>query len=290
MNKKINFQQLTNLDNKWIRSKISEFIKEDAPHGDLTTKATVLDSTNITANMIAMEDLIFCGEKYLPFCFPDDCKIEYLASDGEAFSSSEVLLRLSGPAKVILTYERVVLNLVQRLCGISSETNKYCNLNLPEGFKVMDTRKTTPGIRKFEKHAVSVGGGWNHRLDLSSAILIKDNHIQAAGGITNAIKQSQAINENKIPIELEVDTIDQLKEGLLFDIDGFLLDNMDPLTVEKCVQLIRKKEQGHLLFIEASGGINYNTLESFAWTGIDGVSMSAITANAPPVDIKLEFK
>lgn len=290
MNKKINFDQQINLEPNWIRSKISEFIKEDTPNGDVTTDATVLESESVSAGMIAMENLIFCGEKYLPFCFPDNCKIEILAKDGIAFYPGDQLLKIEGPAKTILTYERVVLNLMQRLCGISSETNKYCKLDIPEGFKIMDTRKTTPGLRKFEKHAVSVGGGWNHRLDLSSAILVKDNHIQAAGNIKNAINQIRKKNIQKLPIELEVDNLDQLKEGLELKVDGFLLDNMTPEIVKKGVELIRKEEEGHLVFIEASGGINIKTLESYAWTGIDGISMSAITANAPAVDIKLEFE
>jgi nicotinate-nucleotide pyrophosphorylase (carboxylating) len=179
--------------------------------------------------------------------------------------------------------------LIQRLCGISTETKKHCNLNLPNNFKVMDTRKTTPGLRRFEKYAVTVGGGWNHRMDLSSAILIKDNHLQAAGGVKAAIEFSGKQNRKNLPIELEVDTLDQLRVGLDMDVDGFLLDNMNPEMVKKAITIIRSHPNGETIFVEASGGINYNTLESYAWTGIDGVSMSAITAQATAVDIKLEF-
>ena len=158
---------------------------------------------------------------------------------------------------------------IQRLCGISTETKKYTQLNTPNSFKVMDTRKMTPGLRKFEKYAVYVGGGWNHRLDLSSGILIKDNHLMAAGGIEFAIKQMSLSNKRKLPIELEVDTIDQLNAGLKLDLDGFLLDNMNPLMVKKAVKIIRKQPQGNNIFIEASGGINYETLEAYAATGVD---------------------
>jgi nicotinate-nucleotide pyrophosphorylase (carboxylating) len=239
--------------------------------------------------MIAMETFVFCGEKYLPWCFPETCNISVIAKDGEKVKFGDVLVHINGPANQILTFERVVLNLTQRLCGISTETNRYCKLRLPTGFKVMDTRKTTPGLRLFEKHAVSVGGGWNHRLDLSSAMLIKDNHIQAAGSIEKTLFNIKKHNNKDVPIEIEVDTIDQLREALKYEIDGFLLDNMKPQEVKECVNLIRKKPDGEAFFIEASGGINFETLESYASTGIDGVSMSAITANASSVDIKIEF-
>jgi nicotinate-nucleotide pyrophosphorylase (carboxylating) len=272
-----------------VKLKINEFIKEDVPNGDITTHTTVTEDKVVSAKMIAMESFIFCGEEYLPSCFPRACITKVVAKDGVNVKSGDVLAHIDGPANQILTFERVILNLTQRLCGISTETYKYCKLDLPKGFKVMDTRKTTPGLRLFEKHAVSVGGGWNHRLDLSSAILIKDNHIQAAGSIEKTLNNIKNQNNRDVPIELEVDTINQLREGLKYDLDGFLLDNMKPEEVKKCVELIRKEPNGEMFFIEASGGINFETLESYAGTGIDGVSMSAITANAPSVDIKLEF-
>ncbi len=289
MHKRINFEQFTELDPKWVRSQILNFIKEDTPNGDLTTDSIIFNNKPVIANMVAMEPFIFCGESYIPSSFPDGCEATVLSRDGLKVNTGDSLAKIIGPANKILTFERVILNLTQRLCGISTETRNYCALELPNGFKVMDTRKTTPGLRLFEKHAVSVGGGWNHRLNLSSAILIKDNHLEAAGSIRNAISMIKKKVAKGVPIELEVDTIDQLREGLEFDVDGFLLDNMKPELVKECVQLIRESNNGDSIFIEASGGINFNTLESYANTGIDGVSMSAITANAPSVDIKLEF-
>ena len=289
MHKRINFEQFTELDPKWVRSQILNFIKEDTPNGDLTTDSIIFNDKPVIANMVAMEPFIFCGESYIPSSFPDGCEATVLSRDGLKVNTGDSLAKIIGPANKILTFERVILNLAQRLCGISTETRNYCALELPNGFKVMDTRKTTPGLRLFEKHAVSVGGGWNHRLNLSSAILIKDNHLEAAGSIRNAISMIKKKVAKGVPIELEVDTIDQLREGLEFDVDGFLLDNMKPELVKECVQLIRESNNGDSIFIEASGGINFNTLESYANTGIDGVSMSAITANAPSVDIKLEF-
>ena len=180
-----------------------------------------------------------------------------------------------------------MLNLIQRLCGISTETKKYTQLNTPNSFKVMDTRKMTPGLRKFEKYAVYVGGGWNHRLDLSSGILIKDNHLMAAGGIEFAIKQMSLSNKRKLPIELEVDTIDQLNAGLKLDLDGFLLDNMNPLMVKKAVKIIRKQPQGNNIFIEASGGIVLKDLEDWRKCGIDVISTSTINRGTTPLDLSM---
>lgn len=289
MEKRIQYKQITSLDPNWVREQISQFMVEDIPDGDVTTEATVTPSTLVVAKMNAAEEFVFCGESIIPFCFPESCKVDVLVQDGTRGTTGATLATITGPAGLILTYERVTLNLIQRLCGISTETKKYCDLHLPENFKVMDTRKTTPGLRRFEKFAVSVGGGWNHRLDLSSAILIKDNHLQAAGGVKKAIELSREQNRKNLPIELEVDRVDQLKKGLDLDVDGFLLDNMTPEQVKEAVDIIRNQPNGDAIFVEASGGINFETLESYAWTGIDGVSMSAITAQASPVDIKLEF-
>ena len=287
--KRINYKQISYLDPLWIKDQIKRFILEDAPQGDLTSQGIIPEPLKISAKMIAAENFIFCGQHIIPHCFPSSCQIKLLFKDGNQIFKDDIIAIIKGPAIEILTYERVMLNLIQRLCGISTETKKYTDLNTPNSFKVMDTRKMTPGLRKFEKYAVYVGGGWNHRLDLSSGILIKDNHLMAAGGIEFAIKQMSLSNKRKLPIELEVDTIDQLIEGLKLDLDGYLLDNMNPLMVQKAVKIIRNQPQGENMFVEASGGINYETLETYAATGVDGVSMSAITAQAPVVDIKLDF-
>ena len=289
MKKRIEYEQKTSLNSDWVRKQIAHFMEEDVPNGDLTTEAIVAASTLVIAQINSGEDFIFCGSSVIPYCFPESCEIGIKIEDGQQVNSGVTLATITGFASDILTYERVSLNLIQRLCGISTETKKYCDLNLPINFKVMDTRKTTPGLRLFEKYAVSVGGGWNHRFDLSSGILIKDNHLQVAGSVKAAVELSREQNRNNLPIELEVDTLDQLREGLDMDVDGFLLDNMSPKLVQDAVTIIRSHPNGETIFVEASGGINYDTLESYAWTGIDAVSMSAITTHASAVDIKLEF-
>ena len=165
--KRIQYDQITTLDPDWVRDQIAKFMAEDISDGDVTTEATVSASTSAIAKMNAAEDFVFCGSSIIPFCFPDSCSVEVNIKDGQQVTSGATLASIKGPAGIILTYERVTLNLIQRLCGISTETKKYCDLNLPNNFKVMDTRKTTPGLRRFEKYAVTVGGGWNHRMDLS---------------------------------------------------------------------------------------------------------------------------
>lgn len=290
MESRIQYEQIISLDAQWVRDQIAHFMEEDIPDGDVTTEATITESKPVIANMVAADEFVFCGESIIPFCFPKSCSVQILCHDGEIVKSGQIIAKIVGRAGPILTYERVTLNLIQRLSGISTETRKYCNLNLPDNFKVMDTRKTTPGLRKFEKYAVSIGGGWNHRMDLSSAILIKDNHLLATGSIKAAIIQTRDQNRKNLPIELEVDTLDQVREGLELDVDGFLLDNMNSDIVKEAVSIIRNRSNGDAIFVEASGGINYDSLESYAWTGIDGVSMSAITTQAPVVDIKLEFE
>lgn len=287
--KRIQYDQLTELDPVWVRAQIKNFIQEDMPDGDVTTEATIQFPNSVTAKVIAREDFMFCGEQVLTCCFPGSCIVALEVHDGEMVKKTQPLASVHGPSTIILSHERVMLNLIQHLSGISTEVKKYMDLNLPKEFFVLDTRKTTPGLRHFEKYAVAVGGGKNHRLDLSSGILIKDNHLQAAGGIRSAVLKSRKQNWKNLPIELEVDTLDQVREGMDCGVDGFLLDNMSPEMVKKAVSIIRNHPGGEDIFIEASGGICYEILELYAWTGIDGVSMSAITTQAKAVDINLEI-
>jgi len=289
MPKRVQYPQNTSLNPEWVKQQIEHFKSEDMPDGDITTELTVKEDSIAQAKLIAMEPFIFCGASIFPYSFPENCDTKLQFNDGDQLQKGTVIAVINGPANMILSYERLTLNLLQRLCGIATETYRFTQLNLPENFKVLDTRKTTPGLRQFEKYAVTVGGGSNHRLNLSTGILIKDNHLESAGGVKNAVVRAKSGNNSGLPIELEVDTLDQLKSGLEADVDGYLLDNMSPETVKEAVELIRSTDGGEDIFVEASGGINYKTIEMYAHTGIDAVSMSAITLQAQPVDIKLEF-
>tara|TARA_Y100001970_G_C14096481_1_gene782988 strand:- start:133 stop:945 length:813 start_codon:yes stop_codon:yes gene_type:complete len=269
-----------------IIKKINQFLDEDLPTGDITTESTIVDDTTIEAKIIAMENMIFSGEQIIPHCFGKTVDVDMNKKDGEQISSDTIIATIKGSAKLILSRERIMLNLIQRLCGIATNTRIYVDLAKPFNVKILDTRKTTPGIREFEKYAVKCGGGYNHRLNLSTGILIKDNHIQAAGSIKKALRKI----DRELWIELEVDTITQIKEGLLENVNGFLLDNMNPEKIKECVDLIKSYPNSENIFIEASGGINLTNINPYLNTGIDGISIGALTHQIKSCDIKLEFE
>jgi len=289
MNSEIHsYPQISNLDPAYVLGKISEFRAEDFPGGDLTTDLTGTNG-NGSADMVSKSKGIFCGTDVLPYCFPETCRVDLSVSDGMELIPGTVIAVITGPTDSLLVNERLSLNLIQHLCGIATHTRSIVSKKLPDGFKVLDTRKTTPGLRMFEKYAVAVGGGVNHRSDLSSDILIKDNHIASAGGLKNAVRRANDTKTNGAWIELEVDTIQQLEEGLDIGITAFLLDNMDPDTVKKAVAIVRSREKGGSVFLEASGGITAETIEAYALTGINAVSMSSLTFGSSPIDISMDF-
>ena len=269
-------------------AKISEFWKEDMPNGDQTTECTIPENTHIKAKIQAMEELVFAGEKIIPYCFGKECQVTINEEDGKLLSYGDVLGIVTGSARDILSCERVMLNLIQRLCGIATLSRKYAKIANPFNIMILDTRKTTPGLRLFEKFAVAIGGSYDHRMNLSDGILIKDNHIIAAGSITRAIESVQKSNTN-LPLELEVDNINQIKEAIKIGVDGFLLDNMDVNTIRLAVSIIRKSENGDDIFIEASGGINIENIHPYLDTGINAISIGALTHRAISKDIRLEF-
>ncbi|MDP6570260.1 MAG: carboxylating nicotinate-nucleotide diphosphorylase [Candidatus Marinimicrobia bacterium] len=284
----IEYPQHLHLTAAYIREKIALFLKEDIPDGDKTTQATISGETEISAHIIAVEDLVFAGEKIIPECFGDSCNISNLKKDGALLKKGEIIGLVTGAANTILSRERVMLNLVQRLCGIAFQTRKYVEIAAPNHVKILDTRKTTPGLRLFEKYAVAVGGGYNHRLDLSSGILIKDNHIVAAGSVVKAIQKARSQNQ-ELPLELEVDTLAQIGDALSIGVDGILLDNMERNEIFEAVNLIRNSPRGEEIFIEASGGITLKNLSQYVDTGINAVSVGALTHGVKSKDIRLEF-
>ena len=258
------------------------------PDGDVTTDIIIPEKKQVTAIIQAVEKLTFAGYEIIPHCFGSTCQIHMYKSDGEVAEAGEILGQINGPAKIILSSERVMLNLVQKLCGIASASQKYVQLARSHDVKIFDTRKTTPGLRLFEKYAITVGGAYNHRLNLSEGILIKDNHIRSAGSVTTAI-QSAITSNTGLPLELEVDNLNQVTEALKMQIDGFLLDNMSPSLIRKAVGLIRNSERGDEIFIEASGGITDENIVSYLDTGINAISVGAMTHSAISKDIRLEF-
>ena len=269
-------------------AKLSEFWDEDMPAGDQTTECAISENVHIKAEIQVMEELVFAGKEIIPHCFGKDCQVTINQEDGNLLSSGDVLGMVTGSARDILSRERVMLNLIQRLCGIATLSRKYAKIANPFNVIILDTRKTTPGLRLFEKCAVAIGGSYNHRLNLSDGILIKDNHIIAAGSLIGAIESVQKSNVN-LPLELEVDNIDQIKEALKIGVDGFLLDNMDADTVRLAVSIIRKSDKGNDIFIEASGGINIENIQPYLDTGINAISIGALTHRVVSKDIRLDF-
>jgi nicotinate-nucleotide pyrophosphorylase (carboxylating) len=284
----LEYPQYKTLPKSYVDKKVREFIAEDVPDGDITTISTVPSAQRINAYIATKSDIVFAGAEILKHMFAESYGLELKVKDGDKIRAGTVIARIEGLAREILIYERIILNLLQRLCGIATDTAKYADLAKPYGVKILDTRKTTPGLRLFEKYAVTCGGGYNHRLNLSEGILIKDNHISAAQSVTNALIMAKSTAAGK-PIELEVDTIEQIMEALLNPPDGFLLDNMNRETTIQAVQIIRNHPNGNDIFIESSGGINLTNIENYFTTGINAISIGALTHSAKAVDIHMEF-
>jgi nicotinate-nucleotide pyrophosphorylase (carboxylating) len=285
----IEYPQIKTLPKEYLQQKIGEFLQEDAPNGDFTTLGIYDPNVSSTAIVQAEEDIVFAGAPVFEAIFGEGFTFELYCKDGDRLKKSDIFARVHGSAAELLVKERVLLNLLQRLCGIATLTSKYAEIAKPWNCKVLDTRKTTPGLRLFEKYAVAAGGGFNHRLDLSSGILIKDNHIKAAGGVTNALRMIKEKKYN-LPIELEVDTFQQLEEGLIQGVDGFLLDNMTPAKVIEAVGIVRNSKNGNNIFIEASGNINLDNLHEYVKTGVNAVSVGALTHSSKAAKIHVEFE
>ena len=281
----MNYKQVEKLPIEYIKTKIKEFLKEDIPRGDITTDH-IYKNEIIEAHILSGEELVFCGKEIVETIFNKNCAIINILEDGIKTNKNKIIGKIKGPAKEILKKERVMLNLIQRLSAISTKTEKITRKAKAYGVKILDTRKTTPGLRLFEKYAVKIGGGYNHRMDLSSGIMIKDNHIVAAGNIKKAIETIKN-HKPEAKIELEIDYLNQIKQGLENNVAGFLLDNMSPEKIKEAVKVIKRKDKN--IFIEASGGITEKSIELYLKTGIDAISMGEITHGIKNINIKLEF-
>ncbi|TAL15738.1 carboxylating nicotinate-nucleotide diphosphorylase [bacterium] len=264
-------------------------LTEDIGPGDVTTLSTVPEKTRATAFLVAKEDLRLAGLRGFTRVFEllDPCGVTFTLhkKDGDEVLSGETILEAEGPARILLTGERVALNLLQRLCGIATMTSKWVKELEGTGAKLADTRKTTPGFRALEKYAVRVGGGVNHRFGLFDGVLIKENHIRASGSITNAVKSARQSAHHLLKIEVEVTNLDELREALFAGADAVLLDNMDLPTMAEAVAIAKGKA-----LVEASGGMSLPRLREVAETGVDIISAGALTHSAPASDLSLLFK
>jgi len=260
-------------------------LQEDIHTGDLTTMAVVPKPRPATARLVAKEELKVAGIEVAARVFrllDASVRFESCCSDGQAVEKGVVLARLSGDAALLLQGERVALNLLQRMCGVATLTARYVAAVAGTKTRIVDTRKTTPGLRVLEKYAVRVGGGINHRTGLYDGILIKENHIAAAGGITEAVRRARAYIPHTLKIEIETETVEQVQEALAAGADIIMLDNMDCPTMQHCVSLIRGRA-----LVEASGGVNLETVRAIAETGVDIISVGALTHSPRAMDISM---
>ncbi|MCS6777728.1 MAG: carboxylating nicotinate-nucleotide diphosphorylase [Chloroherpetonaceae bacterium] len=261
-------------------------LQEDVGTGDITTLLTVPAEAQAHAVMLARQDGVVAGLPVAQEVFRQvDPSLQFraLLAEGASFRSGDLLCEITGRAQAILTGERVALNFVQRLSGIATRTSRFVALVQGTHARIADTRKTTPGLRALEKYAVRTGGGFNHRSGLYDAVLIKDNHIQACGSITAAV-QAATRAPHTMTITVECATLEQVDEALQAGAQILLLDNMDLPTLQQAV----KRVAGRAV-TEASGGVNEQTVAAIAQTGVDIISVGALTHSAPAVDISLEL-
>jgi len=254
--------------------------------GDLTAQACVPAETRLTADFVARRGGVVAGLACIRLALAElDPTVTYdaLSADGQAVPAGTTLARVSGNARAILTAERTALNLLGRLCGIATLTQDFVDAVAGTGAKITDTRKTTPGLRALEKYAVRCGGGTNHRFGLDDAILIKDNHVAACGSVGEAIRRAKAFAGHLVKVEVEVDSLLQLQEALGNDPDVIMLDNFNLEDMREAVKLVDRR-----VTLEASGGITLDTVRAYAETGVDVISVGALTHSAKVLDIGLD--
>jgi nicotinate-nucleotide pyrophosphorylase (carboxylating) len=270
-----------------VRHLIQAAIEEDMGRGDVTTDATIAEHVTSRARLMTKEAIVLAGmEVFIEVYAQLDSgvHIKPAHNDGEFLAAGTVIAELEGPARSLLAGERVALNFLQRLCGIATLTRRYVQAVKGYNVEIIDTRKTTPGWRLLEKYAVRVGGGKNHRHDLGDGVLIKDNHIVAAGGIRQAVEMARKHSHHLLKIEVEVETLDQVEEALQARADVIMLDNMSPAMLAEGVKMI-----GRQAIVEASGGVSLETVMAVARTGVDLISVGRLTHSAPSADIHVEF-
>ncbi len=277
------------IDNPLIDAVINIAFKEDIGDGDHTTLSCIPHDLEGRARLLVKQDGILCGvelAKKIFAKFDPTLKMTQYLHDGDAIKKGDVAFVVEGKTISILQTERLVLNFMQRLSGIATQTHEYVKLLEGTGTKILDTRKTTPGLRLLEKYAVKVGGGENHRIGLYDMILIKDNHIDYAGGVTAAITKTKEYLKAKgknLKIEVEARTIDEIKEILNFDVDRILIDNFTPEETKTAVALINGKCK-----TESSGGITKESIRAYAEAGVDYISVGALTHHISSLDLSLK--
>ncbi len=274
------------LNKFYIEAHVKNALQEDMSFGDITTDYLTNEEDEMSCILNTRVDGIFCGRDVFEMVFKvlsDKVDIKFYVKDGDEIKKGQKLADIKGPARYVLTGERTALNYIQRMSGIATETNKYKKAIGSHKAKIVDTRKNTPGFRAFEKYSVKTGGGSLHRFNLSDCAMIKDNHIKYAGTLTNAVTKLKENISHAHKIEVECDTLEQVKECLACGADIIMLDNMTLEQMKTAVELINGRA-----IVEASGNVNLTTIADIAATGVDIISSSAIVAKAPTLDLGLD--
>jgi len=276
------------LDLQTLDSIISSALREDLGFGDITTQAVVSPNMKARGEFVAKQDFVLAGWPVVVRTFhhiSEKIVVESTYRDGDAIAKGSIFGNLAGPAARLLSGERVALNFLQRLSGVATLTRQFVEAVSGTAASILDTRKTTPGLRMLEKYAVRMGGGRNHRFGLSDGVLIKENHITAAGGVAEAIRKARAAIDHLKKIEIEVTTVEELNQALEAGADAILLDNMTPGQVKGAVQ-----RAGSSVPLEVSGGIHLGNVREYASTGVAFISIGALTHSFKSADISLELK
>jgi nicotinate-nucleotide pyrophosphorylase (carboxylating) len=269
-----------------IEQVVAMALAEDAPFGDVTSQTFIPAATTAAAELVAREPGLLAGAEVFEVAMTaldDSVKVTLLAADGDRFEAGQPLARVEGPARAILQAERVALNLVQRMCGIATLTARYVAAVADTKARVVDTRKTTPGLRALERHAVRCGGGHNHRYSLSDAVMAKDNHLAVVDDIGAAIRRARVELPHTLHLEVEIDRLDQLDAVLAGGPDTIMLDNF---SLDDLVEGVRRID-GRAI-VEASGGITLDTIGAVARTGVDVISVGALTHSVRALDLGLD--
>jgi nicotinate-nucleotide pyrophosphorylase (carboxylating) len=279
------------LDPKIINTVVAAALAEDAPTGDITSTLVIPAEARATAVLAAREPGVFAGAEVFTAAFTltdPRVRVELLKNDGDAFVAGDELARIAGPARAVLTGERVGLNFVQRMSGIATLTAEYVAAVAGTGATILDTRKTTPNLRAFERHAVVCGGGTNHRFSLSDAFMAKDNHLavltQGGLDVTEALRKVKAQLPAGMVFEVEVDRLDQIEPVIAGGVDVIMLDNFSVTNLHAGVAQVNGRAK-----VEASGGVNLDTVRAIAETGVDYISVGALTHSARSLDLGLDL-
>lgn len=270
-----------------IREQVRRALIEDVGDGDLTANLIPVDARS-EATVISREAAVICGRAWFDQVFAlldESIRIEWQVEDGDQVEPNQLLCVLNGPSRPLLTGERSALNFLQTLSGTATLARRYAAAVSGTEVKVLDTRKTIPGLRKAQKYAVTCGGCHNHRIGLYDGVLIKENHIAAAGSIVDAVNQARHHAPGNIPVEVEVEDLEEVREALVAGADILLLDNMLPVTLREAVELTHGQAR-----LEASGGITLENIREIAETGVDYISIGELTKHLRAIDLSMRFR